>query len=141
MNSRLVLSLKARGVCRLNHLCKFDGLSLRMLSSASNTPDTAAVFDSIVIRRSFTKSFQKDKHVDPELIEKLLRLSQLAPSAFNLQPFKMILVQQQSMKETLAATMLGSNGRRVLEAPLTIVYLSDRGEQCCISIMVLWFFE
>jgi hypothetical protein len=130
MSSRLVFSLKTRGVCRLNNLTKFGNPSVRTLSSTSYTPDNATVFDSVVTSRSFTKSFQKDKHVDPALIEKLLRLSQLAPSSFNLQPYKMILVQQQSTKEALADTMLGGNGQRVLEAPLTIVYLSDRGEYC-----------
>ena len=136
MKSRLVSSLQTRGVYRLNDFTKFGNLSRRTLSSAEHTPDTAAVFDSVVTSRTFTKSFQKDKHVDPALIEKLLRLSQLAPSSFNLQPYKMILVQQQSMKEALADTMLGGNGQRVLEAPLTIVYLSDRGE-CCIPNMFL----
>jgi Nitroreductase family len=130
MNSRLVFSLKTLGACRLDNLTKFGNPSLRTLSSTSYTPDTATVFDSVVTSRSFAKSFQKDKHVDPALIEKLLRLSQLAPSSFNLQPYKMILVQQQSMKEALADTMLGGNGQRVLDAPLTIVYLSDRGENC-----------
>jgi Nitroreductase family len=130
MKGRLVFSLKTKGVSRLDDLTKFGKLSLRALSSTSHTPDAATVFDSVVTSRSFAKSFQKDKHVDPALIEKLLRLSQLAPSSFNLQPYKMILVQQQAMKEALADTMLGGNAQRVLEAPLTIVYLSDRGEYC-----------
>ena len=136
MKSRVVSSMKTRGICRSNDLINCENLCRRTLSSTSYSPDTAAVFNRVVTNRSFAKSFQKDKHIDPALIEKLLRLSQLAPSSFNLQPYKMILVQQQSVKEALADTMLGGNSVRILEAPLTIVYLSDRGE-CCFLKMLL----
>ena len=89
--------------------------------------DVLANFEDIVRTRTFTRSFDKDRSIDPVLIERLLRLSQMAPSSFNLQPYKMILVQDEAARAALADTMLGGNGQRVLDAPLTIVYLSDKG--------------
>ena len=100
----------------------------RQLSSATAVPSqVASIFDNVIKSRRFSKKFDKSRSIDPELIEKLLRLSQTAPSSFNLQPFKIIVVQQESSREALADTMLGGNHQRVRDAPLTLVYLSDRG--------------
>eukprot|EP00596_Hydrurales_sp_CCMP1899_P007545 CAMPEP_0119038114 /NCGR_PEP_ID=MMETSP1177-20130426/6826_1 /TAXON_ID=2985 /ORGANISM="Ochromonas sp, Strain CCMP1899" /LENGTH=184 /DNA_ID=CAMNT_0007000253 /DNA_START=41 /DNA_END=592 /DNA_ORIENTATION=+ len=87
---------------------------------------TAETFDDIVNSRAFTKSFDKDKSIDPELLKKILRLSQQSPSSFNLQPWKVILVQEESVRCALADSMLGGNGNLVRNAPLTLVYLADR---------------
>ena len=98
------------------------------MSSASPAPsEIASMFDELINSRRFSKKFDKSRSIDPELVEKLLRLSQTAPSSFNLQPFKIIVVQQESKREALADTMLGGNHQRVRDAPLTLVYLSDRG--------------
>ena len=114
------------GLVRLqNHLLKSGTVHRRM--SAIPTIEAAANFEDIVRTRTFTRSFDKDRSIDPVLIERLLRLSQMAPSSFNLQPYKMILVQDEAARAALADTMLGGNGQRVLDAPLTIVYLSDKG--------------
>ena len=100
----------------------------RRMSSASPAPSVvASMFDDLIKSRRFSKKFDKSRSIDPELVEKLLRLSQTAPSSFNLQPFKIIVVQQESKREALADTMLGGNHQRVRDAPLTLVYLSDRG--------------
>ena len=100
----------------------------RRMSSASPAPsEIASMFDELINSRRFSKKFDKSRSIDPELVEKLLRLSQTAPSSFNLQPFKIIVVQQESKREALADTMLGGNHQRVRDAPLTLVYLSDRG--------------
>ena len=103
---------------------------LRNLSSSTVAPTsaTADLFDDLVRNRSFTRSFNKDKPVNQELLKKLLQLSQLAPSSFNLQPYKIILVQDAITKDALADTMLGGNGQRVRDAPVTVVFLSDRGD-------------
>ena len=67
----------------------------RRMSSASPAPSVvASMFDDLIKSRRFSKKFDKSRSIDPELVEKLLRLSQTAPSSFNLQPFKIIVVQQ-----------------------------------------------
>lgn len=109
-------------------------------STTAPTSATASLFDDLVRKRSFTRSFDKDKPVNQELLKKLLQLSQMAPSSFNLQPYKIILVQDTVIKEALADTMLGGNGQRVRDAPVTLVFLSDRGDFMpvlrCISFLI-----
>ena len=120
------VSVCVDGLVRLqNHLLKSGAAHRRM--SAVPTITAAETFEDIVRTRTFTRSFDRDRGIDPVLIERLLRLSQMAPSSFNLQPYKMILVQDEAARAALADTMLGGNGQRVLDAPLTIVYLSDKG--------------
>ena len=103
----------------------------RNISSPSFPPyfpsDKAVSFDEVVRSRGFCRTFDKEKSIDPLLVENLLRLSQTAPSSFNMQPYKMILVRDPSMRESLANAMLGGNPQRVRDAPVTIVYLSDKG--------------
>ena len=120
------VSVCADGLVRLqNHLLKSGAAHRRM--SAVPTITAAETFEDIVRTRTFTRSFDRDRGIDPVLIERLLRLSQMAPSSFNLQPYKMVLVRDEAARAALADTMLGGNGQRVLDAPLTIVYLSDKG--------------
>ena len=97
-------------------------------STVAPTSATSDLFDDLVRTRSFSRSFDKDKPVNQELLKKLIQLSQTAPSSFNLQPYKIILVQDSVVKEALADTMLGGNGQRVRDAPVTVVFLSDRGK-------------
>lgn len=101
----------------------------RMSSTTASPNEVSSIFDDVVMSRRFSKNFDKERSIDPDLIEKLLKLSQTAPSSFNLQPYKIIVVQRESEKEALADTMLGGNPQRVRDAPLTLVYLSDRGSQ------------
>ena len=96
---------------------------------------TADYFDDLVRNRSFTRSFDRNKPVSQELLKKLIKLSQMAPSSFNLQPYKIILVQDTVVKDALADTMLGNNGKRVRDAPVTVVFLSDRGDS-----LLLWLY-
>jgi len=57
----------------------------------------------------------------------VLELMQCAPSSFNLQPYKVVVVQSAAQRESLSGAMLGAgNIRRVVEAPLTLVFAADR---------------
>ena len=132
MNSASKVLTRVRGVI----LPTVQSLKASRNSSFSTVIPTSAtsdLFDDIVRKRSFARSFDKDKPVNQELLQKLLQLSQLAPSSFNLQPYKIILVQDSVVKDALADTMLGGNGQRVRDAPVTEVFLSDRGNS-----MLLW---
>ena len=100
----------------------------RTLSTITSPSDIASNFENVVQSRRFCKTFDKEKTIDPALLQKILRLSQTAPSSFNLQPYKIILVQEHSVREALADAMLGGNPQRVRDAPLTVVYLSHKGQ-------------
>lgn len=49
------------------------------------------------------------------------------PTSINLQPYKMILVRDEAMKEPLAACMSKKNAPVVMEAPVSIIVCSDMG--------------
>lgn len=51
--------------------------------------------------------------------------SQRAPTSFNLQPYKVIVVKSPKAREQLASCMLGPNKRRVITAPVTAVFAAD----------------
>ena len=82
-------------------------------------------FEELLKKRQFTPSFDTTREIDHAVLKKLLLLSQTAPSSFNLQPFKMIVIRSANAKRALSESMLGANARRILEAPVTIVYVSD----------------
>jgi hypothetical protein len=52
-------------------------------------------------------------------------MAQLAPSSFNIQPYKIILVKSNEMKSIIAEySMLEGNKKKVRDAPLIVVFLS-----------------
>uniref|UniRef100_K3WSQ3 Nitroreductase domain-containing protein n=1 Tax=Globisporangium ultimum (strain ATCC 200006 / CBS 805.95 / DAOM BR144) TaxID=431595 RepID=K3WSQ3_GLOUD len=50
---------------------------------------------------------------------------QRAPSAMNTQPYACVVVRDQADREKLAEAMLETNGRKVKEAPVTVVFAAD----------------
>lgn len=67
-----------------------------------------------------------DTKVSPIILRRVLELTQHAPTSFNLQPYKIIVVDDKIAKEGLATAMLGGNGRKVLNASATVVFLADK---------------
>ena len=61
------------------------------------------------------------------LVHKLIELTQQAPSSFNLQPYKLIIVRSDEAKGRLSRAMLGANQEKVLQAPFTVVFAADKG--------------
>ena len=86
---------------------------------------TSHWFEDLLKKRQFTPSFDATRDIDSALLKKLLLLSQTAPSSFNLQPFKLIVIRHANAKRALSDAMLGANAKRVLEASVTVVYLAD----------------
>lgn len=65
------------------------------------------------------------------------RYYQRAPSGFNMQPYACVVVREQADREKLADAMLATNGRKVKEAPVVVVFAADLGTLfvllCCSS--------
>lgn len=61
-----------------------------------------------------------------EELEEILRVAGLAPSAFNLQPWRFIVVETPDVKERLA--LAANNQRQVRSAPAVIVLYTDMAE-------------
>jgi nitroreductase len=85
------------------------------------TTDLLSVRESAERRRSI-RSFAPDAIPQDELDE-ILRLTGLAPSAFNVQPWRFVVVQNQQTREALAEAAF--NQRQVRSAPAVIVLYTD----------------
>ena len=66
---------------------------------------------------------------NPTIIKKAqtcLNLSHRSPTGFNAQPYRIVLVSTQHMKEEVSQYCLGRNGDRVRDSDCTAVFLADR---------------
>jgi nitroreductase len=76
---------------------------------------------AIVQRRSI-KSFTSEP-IAPELLETLVKLTVAAPSSFNIQDWRIILVQDPERKTALSAAAWGQ--QQIVQAPVTFVFAAD----------------
>lgn len=73
--------------------------------------------------RRAVRSFKPDL-IPPEILREILRLGLRAPSGFNLQPWRFIVVRSQDNKEKLKACAF--NQRQIGEAPVVLICCGDR---------------
>ncbi|MFB2969246.1 nitroreductase family protein [Aerosakkonema sp. BLCC-F183] len=78
--------------------------------------------DAIEQRRA-ARSFRSEPIPEATLSE-ILRLGLMAPSGFNLQPWRFIVVREQENKEKLKACAF--NQRQITEAPVVLICCGDR---------------
>ncbi|WP_414578707.1 nitroreductase family protein [Anabaena sp. CCY 9402-a] len=76
---------------------------------------------AIVQRRSI-KAFKTDP-IAPELLKQLVELTVAAPSSFNMQGWRIVLVQDEAQKAALSAASW--NQKQIIEAPVTFVFAAD----------------
>ena len=82
---------------------------------AGNQDPSKAVLDNILSRKSVRSYTEQD--VSQEQIETILKAAMAAPSGVNLQPWRFVVVREQSTKEKLA---VGFN-KMIAQAPVAIV--------------------
>jgi len=88
------------------------------------TKSELTVADSIRARRSM-KSFKSDP-IPEATLQELVSLMQDAPSSWNFQPTRVVMIRSMVQKEALAAAAWGQ--KQILEAPVTFVFaVSIRG--------------
>lgn len=75
-----------------------------------NTPPTASTSNSKVIAQAM----------------ECLNLSRRAPSGFNAQPYRLILVHKKDVKEKVAKFCIKRNGDRVRDSDCTVIFLADK---------------
>ncbi len=89
------------------------------MSASLNTPlDT---FTAMQTRRAI-KSFKPDPIPAP-MLRRLLELTVAAPSSYNLQDWRIVLVQSPEQKEALTAAAFGQG--QVAQAPITFVFAAS----------------
>ncbi len=82
--------------------------------------DTKTLFSE---RRSAT-FFNKDKQIEDQLLKDIINLALEAPSAFNLQPWRIIVVKSEESKKKLFN--LSNQQDKVLEAPATLIIIGNK---------------
>jgi nitroreductase len=68
--------------------------------------------------------FDTNKPIPKKTLEDIINLAVLAPSAFNLQPWRIIAVESDEAKEKLKA--LSNNQPKVTEAPVTLIIVGNK---------------
>jgi nitroreductase len=108
------------------------------LKTDDNDVTQDRILEEIVMDRYACKYFQRydgnesaetASASDPNVVEialKSLELAQQAPSSFNTQPYKIVLVHTPEQKQALSKYCLGPNQQRVLDSDCTAVFLADR---------------
>lgn len=79
-------------------------------------------FKDVVSKRRSVNFFDPNKELDLKLFEDIINESVLAPSAFNLQPWKIIAVQSPEAKEKL---FKACSQPKIKEASMTLILIGD----------------
>jgi len=93
-------------------------------------PSLSTFDDVIQSRYSCTRfqPFDSDLNPNPDVLNKTLHcidLSRRAPSGFNAQPYRVIVVSSPSAKRSLSKYCLGPNSNRILDSDCTVIFLAD----------------
>ncbi|KNB45102.1 nitroreductase [Blastocystis sp. subtype 4] len=84
------------------------------------------ILKTVVISRQSIREFS-NKQIAPGVLETILGYSLRTPTSMNLQPYRMILVRDSSIKEKLANCMSQKNAPVVREADVSIIMCSEMG--------------
>lgn len=79
-------------------------------------------FQELLEKRRSVRSYL-DKPVEKEKLEKIIAAAFSAPSAGNLQAYKIVVVKDRKTREAVCRAALGQDS--ILQAPLALVFLAD----------------
>ncbi|GAB5369879.1 hypothetical protein AAMO2058_001444500 [Amorphochlora amoebiformis] len=82
------------------------------------------VLKRLSIARFSCKQFEKKK-IPLDTLNKVLAITLRAPTAFNVHPYKVVMVTDDLLKVRLTGGMMGNNKEKVLQAGATAVFLAD----------------
>mmetsp|Transcript_124999 Transcript_124999/g.176407 ORF Transcript_124999/g.176407 Transcript_124999/m.176407 type:complete len:229 (-) Transcript_124999:242-928(-) len=85
----------------------------------------ATALDNIIHARYACKEWQEGKIVPRKTMRKILELAQRAPSCFNVQPYKIVIVDSDEGKEKLAQAMHGPNPKHIRSSSFAAVFAAD----------------
>jgi nitroreductase len=75
-----------------------------------------------ILHRRSIKSFQTHP-IPPEVVRRLIELAIAAPSSYNLQDWRIVLIQDETQKAAMAEACFGQ--QQPIQAPLTLVFAAD----------------
>lgn len=118
----------------LGNMFRFKGISavrcewlMSTTCSSFRRNYTLAEAAHILCHQRYTEKRFSPKAIPDRVLRQILELAQLCPSSFNLQPYKVIVVRNSTMKEAIATSMSPGNEKTVLTAPVTLVFAADKG--------------
>jgi nitroreductase len=77
---------------------------------------------SAILQRRSIKNFKPDP-IAPELLRQLIELTVAAPSSYNLQDWRIVIVQDTAQKQALMAACF--NQPQIAQAPINLVFAAD----------------
>ena len=80
-------------------------------------------FKDIMKQRRAVNFFDPTKDITDAQLKEIIETASLAPSGFNLQPWKVIVVKDKAKKETLRK--VAWNQPKITEAPVVLIVLGD----------------
>lgn len=93
------------------------------LPSRSETPSAAQALEAVVRRRRAMPGFLPDP-VPPEVVDEALRIAAEAPSGYNFQPWRFLVLRSAERRERLRSAAFGQ--AKIAQAPVVIVATADR---------------
>jgi nitroreductase len=94
-------------------------MSTTMLRQVDGTPPLSA--PEAIQRRRATRHFDPNRPLSDEVLKQILHLATLAPSGYNLQPWRFIVVREQANRERLRTCAYGQ--AKIGEAPVVLIVL------------------
>ncbi|MCU0523411.1 MAG: nitroreductase family protein [Elainella sp. Prado103] len=91
-------------------------------TSPSSLQTPALDVPTAILERRAIKTFQADP-IAPDLLHRLVELTIAAPSSFNLQQWRIVLVQEEAQKKALSEAAWGQP--QIVQAPVTFVFVAD----------------
>jgi nitroreductase len=96
---------------------------MNLVAQEKNLQASPLDVPSAIIKRRAIKSFKTDA-IAPELLKQLVELTVAAPSSYNLQDWRIVLVQSEAQKAALSEAAWGQ--QQIIQAPVTFVFAVDR---------------
>jgi nitroreductase len=87
--------------------------------TTTTSANTALDVPAAILQRRSIKTFKTDP-IAPDLLKHLVQLTIAAPSSFNLQQWRIVLVQDPAQRAALAEASWGQ--KQIVEAPVTFVF-------------------
>ena len=90
-----------------------------------NDKEIYMTFLDIALSRQSCRSFDRDKEIEKEKIERIMEAGRLAPSACNAQPYHFTVCEGEAAKEVARATMGMGMNKFAENAPIMVVISED----------------
>lgn len=95
---------------------------MNTLTQAQNLQANPLDVPTAILQRRAIKSFKSDP-IAPALLKQLVELTVAAPSSWNLQDWRIVIVQDETQRAALAEAAYGQ--QQILQAPVTFVFAAD----------------